>query len=477
MPARAGLRSTCWLCVPNWRSDWDLGEERPTPSDSPAGALDTVDTIYLGGGTPTVLPRELLLDLVRDLAVRLHAPPEATAAAGGRAAGGIAGAPARRAAATGALRSTRAEAPLGGSLPEFTIEANPGTIDTQLLRLLAEAGVTRLSLGVQSFAPALRAALGRRVAQREIEQALEAVRLAGWREWSLDLVFGIPGQTWAGAAADIDAAVAAGPAHISMYDLTYTPAYLARLESGRRATRRAGGAPEAGPAAAPAGGAAPASPAAAAAPSGTPESAPAPGAPGAAGPDASPVMAAPGAGAREAAPAAAPAAGAMPAADPDDLGDAFAETYFAAAVARLEAAGYRRYEVSNFALPGHECLHNLAYWRGEDYVGLGASAVSTMGGARRTNPRSVAAYLRGDAPEVEVITHEVRLWEMAMLGLRTIEGVDEREVSPVLDWAARGRLLGQGCVESRCGRLRINSGFLDVSNAVISALLVRPGGT
>ena len=63
-----------------------------------------------------------------------------------------------------------------------------------------------------------------------------------------------------------------------------------------------------------------------------------------------------------------------------------------------------------------------------------------------------------------------------MLGLRTIEGVDEVEASPVLDPEGLGRLLEQGCLERRCGRLRLNTGFLDVSNAVISALLVHPGG-
>jgi oxygen-independent coproporphyrinogen III oxidase len=361
----------------------------------PAGGLETV---YLGGGTPTVLPRELLLELVREAAGRLRAAP----------------------------RPGRADDRLGGPLPEFTIEANPGTIDEDLLGALAEAGVTRLSLGVQSFSPALRAALGRRVAQGEIESSLAAVGGTGRREWNLDLVFGIPGQTWESAAADIDAAAAAGPTHISMYDLTYTRRYLAHLEKARRA-------------------------------------APGPGA-------------GPGGGAPEPAPEGGVTCAAPLTADPDDLGDSFAETYFARAVARLEAGGYRRYEVSNFALPGHECRHNLAYWRGEDYLGLGASAVSTIGAERRTNPRTVAGYLGGDPPETEWLTPGIRLWEKAMLGLRTIEGVDEREVAAVLDPEARARLVEQGFLEGHCGKLRLNTGFLDISNAVISALLVRPEG-
>jgi oxygen-independent coproporphyrinogen-3 oxidase len=320
------------------------------------GDAGRFETIYLGGGTPTVLPRDLLGGLVRGLAARLEE---------------------------------------GG---EFTVEANPGTIDVPLLTDLAEVGVTRLSLGVQSFAPALREALGRRVTQSEVGEALSAVATAGWREWNLDLVFGIPGQTWRMAEADLEAAVAAGPPHISLYDLTYTAAFAKRVEATL------------------------------------------------------------GAGARRAA-------------------GAVAERHYAEAVAHLEGAGYRRYEVSNFALPGHGCRHNLAYWRGEDYLGIGAGAVSTVGAERRTNPKTVEDYLAGRAPHVEPLADTTRLWEKAMLGLRTSGGVDEEEVRSVLDQVARDRLLAQGCLEKRYGKLRVNAGFLDVSNSVIAALLVNPGET
>jgi oxygen-independent coproporphyrinogen-3 oxidase len=325
--------------------------------DAGAGgaAVGRFETIYLGGGTPTVMPRELLVALVSDLAVLL--------AHGG----------------------------------EFTVEANPGTIDADLLRHLAEAGVTRLSLGVQSFSPAGRAALGRRVTQVEIAAAQRAVEVAGWGEWNLDLVFGIPGLEWRDAQADLEQAVAAGPPHISLYDLTYSTAYERWVDTKM------------------------------------------------------------GAGARGAA-------------------GAVAEQHYAEAVGRLEAAGYRRYEVSNFARPGHECRHNLAYWRGEDYLGLGAAAVSTQGAERRTNPKRVADYLAGRPPHLEPLTPGMRLWEKAMLGLRTSEGVEEQSVVEVLDSAALERLLAQGCLERRYGKLRLNPGFIDVSNSVIGTLLVAPGG-
>ncbi|NLO27016.1 MAG: coproporphyrinogen III oxidase family protein [Actinobacteria bacterium] len=333
---------------------------RTAPSAGPAAvraAPVMFETIYLGGGTPTILPAELLAGLVRQLASRLD-------------------------------RS--------GGTPEFTIEANPGTIDRPLLEWLTAEGVSRFSLGIQSFAPALRAALGRRVAQEEIDEALTVIGASGRQEWNIDLVFGIPGQTWDEACADLDAAVAAGPSHISLYDLTYTTEFATRVETTL------------------------------------------------------------GAGARGAA-------------------GAFAEEHYAMAVARLESAGYHRYEVSNFALPGHECRHNQAYWRGDDYLGIGASAVSTLGAERRTNPCTVAGYLSGESPQIEWLSPVTRLWEKAMLGLRTVEGVVESVILPVLDLEARDRLLAQGCLERRCGKLRLNPGFLNVSNAVLGALLADSG--
>jgi oxygen-independent coproporphyrinogen-3 oxidase len=341
-----------------------------------------VETIYVGGGTPTALPGDALVALARELAALQGGTPGAAPGALQR----------------GALQRDASDAAPGGrrsARPEFTVEANPGTIDATLLKRLAAAGVTRLSLGVQSFAPALRAALGRRVAQKEIEAALAAIAATDWQEWNLDLVFGIPGQTWVEAAADLDAAVVARPTHVSLYDLTYTPQFEVRMEAALGAHARLAAA-------------------------------------------------------------------------------TFAEQHYAEAVARLEAAGYHRYEVSNFALPGHECRHNQAYWRGEDYLGVGAAAASTAGGQRRTNPRSVRDYLAGGLPQIEVLSPATRLWEKAMLGLRTSEGVEEAAVLPALDKEARDRLLAQGCLERCCGKLRLNPGFLDVSNAVISALLVSP---
>lgn len=313
-----------------------------------------LETAYLGGGTPTTLPHDLLFSLVRAVA-RLMEP--------------------------------------GG---EFTVETTPTTADERTLAGLREAGATRLSLGVQSFAPALRRALGRRCTDSELDLALAAVRDSGFEEWSVDLVFAIPGQSWKQAQADLRAAVATRPTHISLYDLTYTTDYAARVAA------------ESGPAA-------------------------------------------------------------------RDEAAAFAEEHYADATALLESAGYRRYEVSNYALPGHECRHNLAYWRGDDYLGIGAAAVSTLGLTRRANPRTVAAYLAGDRPEIEPLTAEIRLFERAMLGLRTREGVRENEVAPILDQAAVGLMIDRGYVRRAYATLTLSPEGLDLSNAILATILRLPG--
>ena len=309
-----------------------------------------VETVYVGGGTPTFFPRGPLLDLLAELG-DLLVP--------------------------------------GG---EFTVEANPGTVDLGLLEQLAQTGVTRISMGVQSFRSAFRRTLGRAVSGRQIEEALGAMRAAAWQDWNLDLIFGIPGQNMPAVLADLEAATAARPPHLSLYDLTYTRDYAVRV------AHRLG----------------------------------------------------PDARARAA---------------------EFAEDHYQEAVERLQAEGYRRYEVSNFARAGHECRHNLACWRGRDYVGLGASAVSTVGEERWANPCSVDAYLAREGPTLEHLGGETKAVERAMLGLRTAEGVPWAEVSDVVDLAALEPLEAAGFASRRCGTLFLSPRGLNVSNAVLTAIL------
>ena len=154
----------------------------------------SVDTIFIGGGTPTHLP-------IREL---------------GRV-----------------LRAIQQWLPLtpGG---EFSIESNPESLNAATCQILADAGVTRVSVGVQSFQPHLLKALDRVHRYEQIPQALDAVRAAGL-ELSLDLIFGAPGATLADWECDLNAAIAYDTAHLSTYGLTYekgTPLWKDR-ERGR----------------------------------------------------------------------------------------------------------------------------------------------------------------------------------------------------------------------------------------------------
>ena len=144
--------------------------------------LSEVRTIFLGGGTPTVLPAGQLNRLIRNL---------------------LASCP--------------------GLIEEFTIEANPATIDPPLARQLRSLGVARISLGAQSFDPAELAMLGRLHSADQVRQSVAIVRDAGFSNVNLDLMFGLPGQTPAGWRSSLAAAAALGVEHLSCYALSIEP--------------------------------------------------------------------------------------------------------------------------------------------------------------------------------------------------------------------------------------------------------------
>lgn len=242
---------------------------------------------------------------------------------------------------------------LGGSidlasLDELTLEANPATFDLAKAGLFRELGVRRVSLGIQSFHPAVLATLGR---EHDPEQAAESVRIlrrAGMPSVNIDLIFSVPGLGLDDWRATLEAAIALEPDHLSAYNLTYEEdtAFFDSLRSGDL--------------------------------------------------------------------------------DMDEDRDA---EQFHLAHELLTAAGYEHYETSNYARPGHRSTHNEGYWNGEDYLGLGPSAVSTIAGTRHGNVADTARYVRmveslGNAiVESEPLSAEqLRLERLALL-LRTSGGV------------------------------------------------------
>jgi len=263
---------------------------------------------------------------------------------------------------------------------EVTVEANPETVTPELAALLRDCGVTRVSLGAQSFRPQLLDVLDRLAGPEDVRRAVYHLRDAKFDNISLDLIYGIPGQSPADLDADLSDALALEPEHLSCYEL--------EAKQGTRFTH---------------------------------------------------------------------AHGAELARQAEAM-----ESYFEHVVTRVTGAGYRWYETANFCrqpqLAGRRDLrsrHNLAYWRGRDYLGLGIGAVSTIEGSRwRTTPR-LGAYLSalaaGERPprEVEELPRRVRESERVLLGLRLDEPLAVTGVAEAVDWAAVERLQRLGLVDRR----------------------------
>jgi len=271
-----------------------------------------VNTIYLGGGTPTVLPLEFLgefLDACREQFMI----------------------------AEGA---------------EITVEANPGTVDVSYLAGLLEMGVNRLSLGVQSFHDDELRLLGR---IHTAAQAVETYRLAkrvGFDNVNLDLIYGLPRQTLTSWQTTLRQAIHLRPDHLSLYCLTVEEG----TPLGECIVR-----------------------------------------------------------------------GELPVPDPD-----LAAEMYTLAEETLDKAGYVHYEISNWAQPGHECRHNLTYWRNRSYLGLGAGAHSYFDKKRWHNVLSPAEYInqleanwQGPFPSsvegVEEIDEPLEMTETMILGLRLVQ--------------------------------------------------------
>ena len=149
------------------------------------------------------------------------------------------------------------------------------------------------------------------------------------------------------------------------------------------------------------------------------------------------------------------------------------------AIARLDAAGYHRYEISNYARPGRECRHNLVYWNRGDYLGLGCAAHSLLGGRRFHNPESLDDYLAGVRRQDEVrLTLQDEMEETLMLSTRTVRGLDlaawENAFGAPFERgreAAIGRLEKGDLIEIGGGHLRLTTRGMEVQDAVVLELL------
>jgi oxygen-independent coproporphyrinogen-3 oxidase len=307
------------------------------------------ETIYIGGGTPSLLADDLLAKL-------------------------LAGLP---------------------NTADITVECNPETVTAAQAGVLRDGGVTRISLGAQSFRPHLLETLERRALPATVAAAVETLRAAGHENLNLDLMFGVPGQSAADLRADIETVLALRPEHISWYELEAKPGTRFTVHHGAELARQA---------------------------------------------------------------------------------EAL-EDHYETVVAALRGGGYRWYETANFCRPGRESRHNLGYWLGHDYLGVGVGAVSTVGLERRRNRAGLRGYLAagaaGAAPphDLELLSASERGMERLMLGLRLDRPLHTNGLAALVDEAACARLTAAGLVERGPETIALTDRGRFLANDVVVSML------
>ena len=316
-----------------------------------------VDTIFFGGGTPTLLPTADLAAVVSAIAAEFGLADDV----------------------------------------EITTEANPDSVASWDLQELRKAGFTRVSFGMQSAVDRVLATLDRTHDPMRVPAVVQWAREAGFDQVSLDLIYGTPGETRDDWRTSLETALACEPDHVSAYSLI--------VEEGTALARRV-------------------------------------------------------------------RRGELPMPDEDDL----AEKYLIADEL-LTAGGLDWYEVSNWArTPEHRCRHNVLYWTGGDWWGIGPGAHSHLAGERWWNVKHPAAYARrlaadeSPAADRETLTTEERRTERVLLELRISDGLPV----PVLDEPGRSqvaRLVDEGLLVRQAERLVLTQRGRLLADGVVRDLL------
>lgn len=275
-----------------------------------------VVSVFVGGGTPSTVPPKLLSELLETVRAGFELAEDA----------------------------------------EITVEVNPGTVDGQMLRRYRQAGVNRLSIGLQSADRRELAVLGRIHTYGQFLGTYHTARKCGFSNINVDLMSALPGQTPEGWLDTLEKVLALEPPpeHISAYSLIVeegTPFYEMEQQGLLQL--------------------------------------------------------------------------------PDEECD---RLMYEKTGELLERAGYRRYEISNYARPGYECCHNCGYWRRREYLGLGIGAASLIGNCRFRNGDSLEAYMDnplGVREEQQELTRQEQMEEFMFLGLRMTEGISVSEFQEI----------------------------------------------
>ncbi len=319
----------------------------------------SIQSIYIGGGTPTILPTKQLTDIIANIKSSFDISPNA----------------------------------------EFTVEANPATFDSDKLKALKNAGVNRLSIGMQSANDNELKLLSRIHSENDTERSFAVARECGFDNISLDIMYGIPDQTTDSFKRTLYKAVSLSPEHISVYGL--------QLEPGTRLFNNQ-------------------------------------------------------------------SLYAFPEEDCEAEMNGLAQII-------LESSGYRRYEISNYSLPGRECAHNLLYWNGMEYLGLGTGACSYRDRRRFRVITDIKSYCASqDFTDVtktdEILTEEDAAKEYIMLRLRLCRGLELKKLYSITPNAekylsrARG-FIKAGFIEENGGYIRFTPKGFNVSNTLLSEIL------
>ncbi|MBQ9265153.1 MAG: radical SAM family heme chaperone HemW [Clostridia bacterium] len=317
-----------------------------------------IATLFIGGGTPSLLPPQLMKQILSSLHQHFRFLPDA----------------------------------------ECSCECNPGTVTKEFLAVLKEGGINRLSFGAQASQPRLLQMLGRIHTWDQVAASVALARETGFDNINLDLMLGLPTQTIKDVKETLLQALVLSPQHLSCYGLI--------VEDGTEMQRQIHS-----------------------------------------------------------------GVWALPDEETErDMYELCRET--------LLENGFAQYEISNFALPGFACRHNVDCWRRKEYLGLGSAACGFVGSIRYQNPPSLTDYLNGVPAEETFISPADARFESIMLGLRMMEGVSEdafyRMHGVTVDQAFGNKLqkpIAEGLLLRENGFLRLTRRGMDVQNRVLVEFL------
>lgn len=377
-----------FLSFPSGEAGREIYLERLKEEIKARGAIYqdyNIETLFIGGGTPSLMTGQQLTELLDTVRASFHVSP----------------------------------------VGEWTMECNPGTTDAETLRIYRNAGINRLSFGLQSMNDEELKYLGRIHTAKQFAENYQAARRVGFENINIDLMSALPGQTTASWMDTLNKAAAFEPEHLSAYSLIIeegTP-FWDLYGDDRSGEANADG-----------------------------------------------IIADGGAGQQGKA--------AIPA-----LPDEDSERQMYHLTKRILAEkGYARYEISNYARKGFECRHNLIYWQRKDYLGLGLGAASMVGNRRFSNVSDMTSYMHDwSYCQEEILDRKAQIEETMFLGLRCTAGVSDRMFTEKFGQSMMDiygdiirKYLSEGFLiyNPSDGRLAFSEAGTDVSNWILSDFLL-----